>query len=195
MTRSVRSRVSAIVGGAYRLVEDTFFVRLVVAARRLWSASWLLSVLLLGLSVLCLIGAGLIARTVFLGVRPATDWLIWPVLAALLAFLVMLELFCASLMSGLHGLLRLSYDVGRHRIGTLLIIATILSVAAALRALTTGTTAQSDIIVLCGIALTSIVLAIWFERAYRRPAYPGFRDFHGDVVAAREHFARAAHVG
>lgn len=170
-------------------------MRLAATALRLWPVSRLLSVLLAGVLVLCLVGAALIARTIFLGVRPATDWLIWPVLAALLAFLVMLELFCASLMSALHGLLRLSYDLGRHRIGTLLSIATLISVATALLTLKAGATGLLDVTLLCGVALTSIALAIWFERAYRRPAYPGFRDFHGDVVAARQYFARAAHVG
>jgi hypothetical protein len=195
MTRSVRSRFSAIAGGAYRLVEDTFFMRLAVTACRVWPAPRLLSVLLAGLLILCLISAGLTARTAFLGVRPATEWLIWPVLAALLAFLVMLELCCASLMSALHGLLRLSYDLGRHRIGTLLSLTTIIAVAIALLALNAGATALPDLILICGIAPTLMALAIWFERAYRRPAYPGFRDFHGDVVTARQHFARAAHVG
>lgn len=195
MTRRFGSRLSAIAGGAVRLVEDTFFMRLAVSALRLWRAPRLLSILLIGLLLLCLAGAALTARTVFLGVRPATEWLVWPILTALLAFVVMLELCCASLLNALHGLLRLSYDLGRHRIGALLSLATVIAVSFALLALSGGDSARPEIILPCGIALALVALALWFERAYRRPAYPGFRDFHGDVVTARQQLARAAHVG
>jgi hypothetical protein len=195
MTRRARSRFSAIAGGALRLVADSFFMRLTFAALRLWQATRPLSLLLIGLSLLCLLGAGLTARTVFLGLQPATDWLFWPVLAALLAFVVMLELCSASAMNAINGVLRLSYDLGRHRIATLLGLATIGALGLLVVTLWSGGDATPGIILPLGIALALAGLALWFERAYRRPAYPGFRDFHGDVVAARQHLARAAHAG
>ena len=195
MTRRLRSRLSAIAGGALRLVADSFFMRLTLAGLRLWQETRPLSLLLIGLSVLCLLGAGLTARTVFLGLRPATEWLVWPVLAALLAFIVMLELCSASAMNAINGVLRLSYDLGRHRIGTLLGLATIGAVGFLVSALWSGGTTTPGIILPLGNALALAGLSLWFERAYRRPAYPGFRDFHGDVVAARQHLARAAHAG
>ena len=38
-----------------------------------------------------------------------------------------------------------------------------------------------------------LALTIWFERCYRNPARPGFRDFHVDVVEARRFIRRGTH--
>jgi hypothetical protein len=195
MTRGVLSRARAFGNGAVRLARDLFFSRLAVMAVGLWRDLRLLSLLLAALLLCCLAFAGLSAKTVYLVLRPATEWPVGPAIAAALAFIVILELCAASVMALLRGLLRLSYDVGRHRLGTLLTLATLLLTTLALLDLRSGGTLLLGVPVLSVLALVAVVAAFWFDRAYRRAAYPRFRDFHGDVVDARQHLARTSHGG
>lgn len=193
MTKGALSRTRAVASGAFRLVQDSFFARLAVSALRLWPNLRFLALLLVAASVCCLLLAGLSAKTVYVVLRPATTWPVGPAIAALAAFVVVLELCAASVLAGMHGLLRLSYDTGRHRIGTLLTLATLLLSGAALLDLRDGGTLILGMPVLCALALVMATGAIWFDRAYRRAAYPRFRDFHSDVVDARRHLARTSH--
>lgn len=170
-------------------------MRLVAAAGHLWSGPRMLAVVLIAVLVACVMLAGLTAGTVFSALRPASTWLIGPIVAALLTFLVILELCAASVMTLLSALLCLSYDIGRHRIGALLSLLTLVVVAAALRELWLDAMAISGVILPCSVALALTAIALWFDRTYRRPAYPGFRDFRRDVVDARQHLSRAAHGG
>ena len=170
-------------------------MRLVVAASRLWSGPRMLAVVLIAVLAGCVTCAGLAAGAVFSALSPASTWLIGPIVAALLAFLVILELCAASVMTLLSALLCLSYDIGRHRIGALLSLLALAVVAATLHDLWLAATVISGLLLPCSIALALTAIALWFDKTYRRPAYPGFRDFHRDVVEARDHLSRAAHVG
>jgi hypothetical protein len=196
MARFVLSRLRALGGVCLGLVRDTFFVRHLLVVRALWPRSRFLSALLTLMLLGCLTLAGLTIGAVFIAVRPSASGWFWPALAAGFAGLVMLELAAACLGSGLRALLRLSLDTGRHRIGALLTIAAIACLAWAARTILTdpAPTAVSVLWQGAGVGLV-LASALWFERAYRRPAYPGFRDFHADVVGARRHLDRAAHGG
>jgi hypothetical protein len=98
-------------------------------------------------------------------------------------------------MAGLKAMLQLSFDTGRHIIGTILTMLAILAAALAAielradggRGLATWTEPEVP------VAVGLVMLAFWFHRAYRRPAYPGFRDFGADVVDARHFMMRASH--
>jgi len=93
------------------------------------------------------------------------------------------------------GALQLAYDTGRHRVRALLLITSALVLAGLgwrLSALDAASLAPAALLpLLAGASL--VALTIWFERAYLRPAYPGFRDFWVDVVDARQFLMRAAH--
>ncbi len=194
MARLVLSRLRAFARALFRIVRDLFFARLLLSAVALWPRSRFLAALLMLLLAGCLAIAGSSARQVFLALRPATEWVLGPALVAGLAFIVMLELASASLMAALRGLLRLSLDIGRHRIGMLIAMAAALCVAAAGRALWSAPAVALGSLgwLAPGVAML-VAGAFWFERAYRRPAYPDFRDFHADIVDARHYLARAAH--
>lgn len=197
---SLRSRLKTSLRGVARashaIVRDTFFVRLAVSAAALRRTSLFPALLLSLLLIGDLILAGATARGVFEALRPATDGPLWPGLAAAFTFVVMLELGAATLMAALRALLRLSLDTGRHRIGVLLTLAAILATALAARALLVATPPDAAVLTgwLSGV-VALLAAAFWFERAYRRPAYPGFRDFHADIVEARHQLSRAAHGG
>jgi hypothetical protein len=194
MAQASFPRLRALGRGGAGLVRDLFSTRLCVAAAGLWRPVRFLSVLLIAVLLGCLWLAGGSAKSVYLVLRPATEWPVGPAIAAIVVFVVLLELFCASVTMGLRALLRLSYDTGRHRIGTLLIMLSLSAtalvlidvVASPLPSLAWGVIA---------FLLVLILGTLWFERVYRRPAYPRFRDFHADVVAARTHLARIAHGG
>jgi hypothetical protein len=196
MARFIQARLGAAAEAGYAIVRDTFFVRLMLSAATLWRESRFLSVLLGLLLLVILLLAGTTARGVFETLRPAADGPLLPGLAAVFSFVVLLELGAAGLMAVLRALLQLSLDTGRHRIGALLTLAALLAVGLAAWALSSSPppAAASATGWLTGMVVL-LATAFWFERAYRRPAYPGFRDFHADVVEARHHLGRAAHGG
>jgi uncharacterized membrane protein len=191
--RTIRSTAFA----AGRLLRESFSGRLVVIALRLRRSVALLACfagLLLALCVWCGFTA---ARSVFGLVPPDAGWFVFGfgLLAALLAFVVVLELCAATVTTAFNALLQLSYDTGRHIIGTLLTMIAILAAVVALLELRAdggrGLAAWAGPAVPLAACLT--VLALWFHRAYRRPAYAGFRDFGADIVDARQFMQRAAH--
>lgn len=198
MLSRVHSRIKAFPRAAFRLVQDTVFVRLVLAAIRLWRDVRFPALLLTGVLVLCLAFAGFSARTVFATLRPAATTAIGPGIAAVFAFLIVLELCAASALTALQGLLRLSYDTGRHRIGALLTMLALIAAgvaALALAAVATGSASLPGHSALFIATPLLILVALWFDRAYRRPAFPRFRDFHADIVDVRGYLARASHDG
>jgi len=196
MARLVPSWLRAFGRACFRVVRDSFFVRHLVSIIALWPRSRFLSVVF-ALSVLgCVWLAASTGRVVFDVLRPSASGPLWPGVAAAFAVLAMLELACASLMGALRALLRLSLDTGRHRIGVLLTIAAVAGVAWGARGTFVAPASSGPALAIWpAVATVLLAGAFWFERAYRRPAYPGFRDFQSDIVDARRHLSRAAHGG
>lgn len=195
MSRRWRSRFSSIVEAGARRLADSFFVRLTLSAVRLRQVAVPFAVLLAVAAALCIVAAALATRTAYLGLRPATEWALWPLLGALLAFVAVLEASSATVLNIVGGTLRLSRDLGRHRIAALLRLIALGAFAGLVWTAWPGDVPTLNLVLSCALALALIGLTLWFERAYRRPAYPRFRDFQGDIAAARQHLARAAHVG
>lgn len=190
-------RSSAFAAG--RLLRDSFFGRLVVITLRLRRSVTILACFSGVLLAVCLWGAFAAARHIFGLVPPDAGWLLFGfgLLAALLSFVVVLELCAAAVATALNAMLQLSDDTGRHIIGTLLTMLAILAAVVAVLELRAdggrGLAAWAGPAAPVAVGLT--VLAIWFHRAYRRPAYPGFRDFGADVVDARRFMQRISHGG
>jgi hypothetical protein len=196
MLSRVHSRIKALPRAAFRLVQDTVFVRLVLAAIRLWRDVRFPALLLTGVLVLCLAFAGVSARTVFSALRPATTTAIGPGIAAVFTFLIVLELCAASALTALQGLLRLSYDTGRHRIGALLTMLALIAAGVAALALAAVAAGSASLPGHSALFIATPILglvALWFDRVYRRPAFPRFRDFHADIVDVRDYLVRASH--
>lgn len=152
--------------------------------------------LLTGVLFLCLALAGIAAGAVFSTLRPAVTTAIGPGIAAVFAFLIVLELCAAGALTALQGLLRLSYDTGRHRVGVLLTMLALICAGVAVLALAAVAAGSASLPGHAALFIATPILilaALWFDRAYRRPAFPRFRDFHADIVDVRGYLARASH--
>ncbi|PTM38641.1 hypothetical protein C8D03_0114 [Bosea sp. 124] len=193
MIRGFLPRLKSIADAVSRFVQETHIARLTIMAVRLWPRLRLLSLLLALLGLSCVLLAGWSARTVFMTLSPASPSGIGAGIAAALTGVVMLELCAFTMIAGIEAVLQLAHDFGRHRAGALLALATILAAAVALRALSDG--AEQGMEGWAALGVTAVLLALtgWFERRYRRPARLGFRDFHVDVVEARQFLASAVH--
>jgi hypothetical protein len=197
MVRRLRSAIELVAArlrAAGRVLREaasqTHAARLAIMAARLRPLP-LLAVLLLALLLLCLLAGWSAARGVFLVLSPGGigTWI-----AAALAGLVVLELCAVFAVTLIGAGLQLAYDIGRHRVRALLVIASGLGLAAMAWCLAAGGPAALAGALLPILGLGGLLaLTVWFERAYRRPAYPGFRDFWVDVVTARHVLMRAAH--
>ena len=188
------SGVIAVAGAVYRFIRQTHAARLVIMALRLWRPAPLPSSLVACVFALCLYfgwTSGWSVREVLLPVSPAG---IGAAIAGIVAGLAVLELTAALAITLMVAALQLAYDTGRHRILALLALASAVALASLAWRLVDVTPAA-----LAGFALPAsitgalVTLTIWFERAYLRPAYPGFRDFWADIVDARHFLNRAAH--
>lgn len=195
MARAVFYRLRRFARGGLHLIRDSFFARLCVAAALLWPPLRFPALLLIAILLGCLALAGYSAVGVYVVLRPATEWPIGPAIAAFLVFIVLLELLSASVTMSLRAALQLSFDIGRHRIGTLLTMLTLATVGITLLDAQQRAFGWAGISAAMAATLVLIAGSLWFERVYRRPAYPRFRDFHADVVQARAHLDRAAHGG
>lgn len=195
MIRGFLPRLKSIANAVSRFLLETQTGKLATMALRLWPRVRLLSLLLAVLMVACIALAGLSARTVFTTLSPASPSGIGAGIAAGLAALVVLELCAFTTIAGIEAVLQLAHDFGRHRVGVLLALATILAAVAAMRAVP----GAEDLTMVgwsaLGVAALLLALTGWFQRTYRRPARAGFRDFHVDVVEARQFLARAVHGG
>lgn len=191
MIKSLLSRLHALARGFWRVLIETQTAKLVAFAVKLWPRTWLLSVLLGLLAIGCVALAGWSSHIVFVTLAPASPVGAW--IAAALTLVVVLELCAFTAIAGIEALLQLAHDVGRHRVGVLLALAALLAVLGAMQALPGATElAVSDWVAL-GLTATLLALAFWFQRTYRQPQRGGFRDFHVDVVEARQVLAKAAH--
>lgn len=199
MFGTIHPTIRSIAFAAGRLLRESFFGKLVVIALRLRQRVTILACFAGVLMALCLWGALAAARRIFGLVPPDAGWLLFSLglLAALLTFVVVLELCAAAVAAAVNAMLQLSDDTGRHIIGTLLTMLAILAAVVAVLDLRAdggrGLAAWAGPAVPAAVGLS--VLALWFHRAYRRPAYPGFRDFGADVVDARWFMQRLSHGG
>lgn len=178
----------------YRFILQTHAARLVVMALRLRRETLLPAWLVAAMFLLCLHAGWSSGRSVYLALLSVSPTGIAAGLAGLLAGLVVLELMAAFAITLMTAGLQLASDTGRHRVLALLLLASALALG------TLGwQLSQARAAAIGGFALPMVltaalvVLTIWFERAYLRPAYPGFRDFWADIVDARHFLNRAAH--
>jgi len=193
MIRGVLIRLRSIADGVWRFLRETHIARLAIMAVKLWPSLRLLSISLALLVLGCATLAGLSARIVFVTLAPASPSGLGAGIAAGLVGVVLLELCAVVAIAGIEALLQLAHDTGRHRAGALLTLATLFAAAAAAGLLADGAALSVSAWLSSGIAAMLIAITGWFRRAYRKPAWRGFRDFHADVVEARHFLARAAH--
>lgn len=193
MIRGILPRLKSTAHAVSRFVLETRIARLATMAVKLWPRMRLLSLLLALLVIACIVLAGLSARSVFTTLAPASPSGIGAGIAAGLAALAVLSLCAFTAIAGIETALRLAHDVGRHRVGVLLALATIVAALLAIANVpaTEHPTTEGWIV----LAITAVLLAMtgWFQRTYRRPARRGFRDFHVDIVDARYFLERATH--
>ncbi|HEV7259573.1 MAG TPA: hypothetical protein VGN82_17470 [Bosea sp. (in: a-proteobacteria)] len=192
MIRGILPRLRSIAYVVWRFVLATQIARLTVMAVKLWPRVKLPSLLLALLALACLLLAGLSARTVFTTLAPTSPSGIGAGIAAGVTALAVLELCAFTTIAGIEAVLQLAHDFGRHRIGVLLAIATLLAAAAAISSLPIATDLTNEGWFALGVAALLLAMTGWFQRTYRRPARGGFRDFHVDVVDARHFLARSA---
>ena len=193
MIRGFLPRLKSIANAVSRFMLETQIARLAIMALKLWLRARLLSVLLALLVIACVTLAGWSAHTVFTTLAPASPIGAW--IAAALAALVVLELCAFTAIAGIEAVLQLAHDFGRHRVGALLGLATILATVGTLLTVPGATELTTEVWAALGITAILLALTGWFQRTYRRPARRGFRDFHVDVVDARQFLARAVHGG
>lgn len=193
MFKAIASRLKAAASAIDDAVRQTHAARLAIMAARLRKGLPLLAILVAGILIFDFYLAWSSGRSVFAALSPVSQ--IGAGIAAVLVGLAVLELVAAFAITLLTAALQLAYDTGRHRMRALLVIASavaLLGLGWRLTELTPSAIPATVLPVLGSLGL--LALTIWFERAYRRPAYPGFRDFWVDVVAARSFLARAAHA-
>jgi hypothetical protein len=193
MIRGFLPRLKSIANAVSRFVLETQIARLAVMTAKLWPRVRLLSLLLALLALGCLLLAGLSAQTVFTTLSPASPSGIGAGIVAGIAGLVVLELCAFTTIAGIEAVLQLAHDFGRHRVGVLLALATVLAAVAAMRAVPGADAPTTEGAAALGVAALLLAMTGWFQRTYRRPARGGFRDFHVDVVDARHFLARSVH--
>lgn len=195
MFKAIASRVRAAASAVDEAVRQTHAARLAIMAARLRRSLPLLAILTAAILLICLFLGWSTGRNVFQLLSPASPTGIGAGIAGVLAGLVVLELCAALAVTLITGALQLAYDTGRHRIRALLVITSaIVLTALAWRFSEIDPASLSFAATLPMLGCAGLVaLTIWFERAYLRPAYPGFRDFWVDVVDARQFLTRAAH--
>ncbi|MCU4182147.1 hypothetical protein [Bosea sp. BH3] len=192
MVQIVAGRMRGAASAIREAVLQAHAARLAIMAARLRKGLPLPAILLAGILIFCGWLALSSGRSVFAVLSPA-----WPIAAgivATIAGLAVLELCAAFAITLLTAALQLAYDTGRHRVRALLVIASGLALAGLgwrLAELEPAALHAALLPIVGSFGL--LALTIWFERAYLRPAYPGFRDFWVDVVAARHFLTRAAH--
>ncbi len=191
----LRRMLSAFGRATLGLILQTHAARLAIMVWRMRRPAPLPALLVAAVFLLCLRLGWAAGRTVWTALLPASPTGIAAGLAAGLAGLAVLELTAALAVTFATAGLQLAYDIGRHRVLAVLALA---SVAALL--VTSWRFAGAQPAGLFDLALPFLATAglvamtIWFERAYLKPAYPGFRDFWADIVAARHFLNRAAHA-
>lgn len=195
MFKAIAGRMRAAASAINDAVRQTHAARLAIMASRLRRPLPLLAILVTATLLFCLLLGWSSGRGVFLVLSPAAPTGIGAGIAGVLAGLIVLELCAAFAVTLMTAALQLAYDTGRHRVLALLVITCALVLTCLgwrFSALDPASLSLATTLpLLMGAGL--VALTIWFERAYLRPAYPGFRDFWVDVVDARQFLSRAAH--
>lgn len=177
-----------------RLLLQTHAARLALVASQLWRAMPLPALLVAAVLLICGHSGWSTGRGVWAVLSPGSASGIGAAVVAVLAGLAVLELTAALAVTAMTAALQLAYDTGRHRVCALLVLASALALACLAWEIVGASPARLGGILLPSVLTMGLVaLTIWFERAYRRPAYPGFRDFWSDIVSARRFLKRAAH--
>lgn len=193
MIRGILPRLRSTAHDVLRFVLETRIARLATMSIKLWPHVRLLSLLLALLVITSITLAGLSARSVFTTLSPASPSGIGAGIAAGIAALAVLALCAFTTIAGIEAVLRLAHDFGRHRVGVLLALATIVAAVPVLASLPAMEQPTTEGWLALAVAALLLALSGWFQRTYRRPARRGFRDFHVDVVDARHFLARAVH--
>jgi hypothetical protein len=189
-------RLKSIASAFRDYLLATATARLIIIAAKLWANLPLLSAIVACMVIACLAFAGFSARNVFAVLEPASPSGIGAMVAATVAAVLMLELYAACALALLQALLQLAHDTGRHRVHAVLALASAVAIAAAVSTLWGGEDASVFGAIIGPMAAAGLcALTLWFQRAYRRPANPAFRDFRVDVVDARHFLMRSAHGG
>lgn len=184
----------ACAGAVYGFILQTHAARLVLMALRLRHETPLPALLMAALFLLCLYGGWSSGRSVYSALLPPSPTGIGAGLAATVAGLVVLELIAAFSIIAITAALQLAYDTGRHRVLAILLLVNAIALGMTGWQLSQVQAASLGSFILpLALAAALVALTIWFERAYLRPAYPGFRDFWADIVDARHFLNRAAH--
>jgi hypothetical protein len=203
MVRRIWNRLASIAAAlrdaalAFRgFLLSTHAARLAAVAAGLWRRFRLPSVLVFAAAGVCLytawtVGSGLHA---LLSAGRDPGVLVW--IASVLAAVVILELAAASALNLIRAGLRLARDLGRHRISALLWMGFALMLPlAGLPFIRGGEASASGVLAATAAVAGSFLLALWFQRTYRSPLHPAFRDFWSDLVHARHRLARPIHGG
>jgi hypothetical protein len=193
MMRKLLFRLRAIGRPVRHFVLEMQIARLAIMATRPWPRLKLLAVLVALLCGFCIVLAGLSARSVHLALSPVSASGIGAAIGAILAAAIVLELAAFAVTAAIGAVLQIARDVGRHRSAVLLAMSSLLAVAAALASLSDEAVLRTDGLAVLSVTALLLALTIWFERRYRTPNGPGFRDFHVDVVEARRFINRDAH--
>ncbi len=187
-------RLGAAGRALHEAARQTHAARLLIMAARLRRETPLVAILVAATLLFCLHLGWSTGRNVHAVLLPASPTRIGVTIAGLVAGLAVLELAAAFAVTLMTAGLQLAYDTGRHCVLALLAITSAFALAGLAWRLWELDTARlaGTILPMLGTA-GLLVLTIWFERAYLRPAYPGFRDFWVDVVDARHFLMRSAH--
>jgi hypothetical protein len=187
-------RLRAAGSALYEAACQTHAARLGIMAARLRRETPLVAILIAAILLFCLHLGWSTGRSVHAVLSPASPTGIGATLAGLVVGLAVIELAAAFAITLMTAGLQLAYDTGRHCMLALLVVASAFALLGlGWRLWETSPAAIADAILPALGAAGLVVLTLWFERAYLRPAYPGFRDFWVDVVDARHFLMRSAH--
>lgn len=194
MVQVAAGRLRAACHALYDAACQTHAARLVIMAARLRRETPLVAILIAAILLFCVHLGWSTGRGVHAVLSPASPTGIGATIAGLIAGLAVLELTAAFAVTLMTAGLQLAYDTGRHCMLALLVIASAVALSGMGWQLwqTEPSALAGAVLPILGTA-GIVALTLWFERAYLRPAYPGFRDFWVDVVDARHFLMRSAH--
>ncbi len=194
MVQVAARRLRAAGSALYEAARQTHAARLLIVAAQLKRETPLVAILVAAVLIFCLYLGWSTGRSVHAVLLPASPTGAGATIAGLIAGLAVLELAAVFAVTLMAASLQLAYDTGRHCVLALLAIASAFALGGlAWRLWEIETVALAGTILPVLGTAGLVTLTLWFERAYLRPAYPGFRDFWVDIVDARHFLMRSAH--